>query len=195
MTANFIIDSARIAHLRELNAELAKTKARLREIEQERDSLTSHFDVALVALQDFRLLADGEPFRIIDGWNVILRNRNVAKLGSSDVSKLKSEFLKGRGAERPVDAIPEKECDSTPVREWIVFDGSEENSYRVGERRVTYTGGVGMHRADRLILDYIHAARLLGLDTSRINVETADRDLAKKIVALGAIVSVDDLVG
>jgi len=195
MTANCIIDSARIAHLRELNAELAKTKARLREIEQERDSLTSHFDVALVALHDFLRLADGDSFRIIDGWNVILRNRNVAKLGASEVSKLKSEFLKGRGAERPVDDITDKKCDSSsPVREWIVFDGSEENSYKVGERRVTYTGGVGLHRADRLILDYVHAVRLLGLDTSRICVETADRDLAKKIVSFGATVAVD-LVG
>ena len=184
MTANQIIDFARIAHLRELNAELAKTKARLREIEQERDALMSHFNVALVALHDFCQLADGEPFRIIDGWNVVLRNRNVAKLKSSEVSNLKE-----RGAERPVDAISEKECGSAPVREWIVFDGSDENSYRVGERRVTYTGGIGLHRADRLILDYIHAVRLLGLDTSRICVETADRDLAKKIVAFGATVS------
>lgn len=191
MTANGIVDSVRIAHLRELNAELAKSKARLREIEQERDSLTSHFDVALAALHDFRRLADGEPFRIIDGWNVVLRNRNVAKLGTSEVSKLKSEFLRGRGAERPVGAIADEKCESIPVREWIVFDGSEENSYRVGERRVTYTGGVGLHRADRLISDYVHAVRLLGLDTSRICVETADRDLAKKIVSFGATVAVD----
>ncbi len=194
MTANCIVDSVRIAHLRELNAELAKAKARLREIEQERDSLTSHFDVALAALHDFRRLADGEPFRIIDGWNVVLRNRNVAKLGAAEVSRLKSEFLRGRGAERPADAIADEKCGSIPVREWIVFDGSEENSYRVGRRRVTYTGGVGLHRADRLISDYVHAVRLLGLDTSRICVETADRDLAKKIVSFGATVSVD-LVG
>ena len=117
MTANQIIDFARIAHLRELNAELAKTKARLRGIEQERDALMSHFNVALVALHDFCQLADGEPFRIIDGWNVVLRNRNVAKLGSSEVSKLKGEFLKERGAECPVAAISEKECGSAPVRE------------------------------------------------------------------------------
>ena len=76
---------------------------------------------------------------------------------------------------------------------WIVFDGAEENSYRSGAYRVTYTGGTGPHRADRLILDYVHAARILGLDTSRITVDTADKALAKKLTALGAqVVSLNE---
>ena len=37
-----------------------------------------------------------------------------------------------------------------------------------------------------MILDYVHAARILGLDTSRIAVDTADKSLAKKLTALGA---------
>ncbi|MBR5548812.1 MAG: hypothetical protein IKU71_03680, partial [Kiritimatiellae bacterium] len=76
--------------------------------------------------------------------------------------------------------------DQQPTLVWIVFDGPEENSYRNGPYRVTYTGGTGPYRADRLILDYVHAAKLLGLDTSRITVETADKALAKRLTALGA---------
>ena len=53
---------------------------------------------------------------------------------------------------------------------------------------MTYTGGTGPHRADRLILDYAHAARILGLDTSRIMVDTADKALAKKLASLGVLV-------
>ena len=51
---------------------------------------------------------------------------------------------------------------------------------------MTYTGGTGPHRADRLILDYVHAVKLLGLSTARITVETADKALAKKLEAFGA---------
>ena len=57
-----------------------------------------------------------------------------------------------------------------------------------GECRVSYTGGVGLHRADRLIADYVHAAKLLGLNQSRICVETADKELIKKIKSFGATV-------
>ena len=76
-----------------------------------------------------------------------------------------------------------------PTLIWIVFDGPEENSYRRDWYRVTYTGGTGPHRADRLILDYVHAAKLLGLDVSRITVETADKALVKRLTALGAQVT------
>ena len=81
---------------------------------------------------------------------------------------------------------------SQPLTCWIVFDGPEENSYRSGQYRVTYTGGTGPHRADRLILDYVHAVKLLGLDTSRITVETADKALVKRLTALGAQVTVSE---
>ncbi len=185
-SAGLIFDSARAARLREVKAELEKAKARLLELEQERDSLAAHFDVALVAMEDFRRIPGGERLVIVDGWNVVLRNRNVARLSGADVSRMKAEFLKGRGAERPGPEAPDAGGCDGPVREWIVFDGGEESSYRAGERRVTYTGGTGPHRADRLIVDFVHAARILGLDTSRIIVVTEDRGLAKRVAALGA---------
>lgn len=187
MTANYIIDAARITRLRELNSELARVKSRLNAVEQEHNALTSHFDVALSALYDLRQLNVGEVFRIIDGWNVILRNRNVERLDASTVSRLKGDFLRRMGAERR-DGDEANACVPLPIRTWIIFDGSDEGSYVTGECRVSYTGGVGLHRADRLIADYVHAAKLLGLNQSRICVETADKELIKKVKSFGATV-------
>jgi len=175
--------------VRELKTALAAAKERLVQVEEERDSLLAHFDLALVALHDFEQMGEAAQLQIIDGWNAILRHRNVAKLTSEDISKLKADYLANLGIV-PQPSTPNPQ-PSTPnpqpsTRTWIVFDGSEENSYRSGAYRVTYTGGTGPHRADRLILDYVHAVRTLGLDTSRITVDTADKALAKKLTALGA---------
>ena len=261
MTANDIIGDARAARVRELKKELAAAKARVQEIEAERDALKAHLDLALVALRDFEQLGSEHHLRIIDGWNAILRYRNVSKLTSEDISRLKAVYLADLGIEQPgkvscglhslsltspaeagsgvgqasetsdgisartspaeaaIGDLPVEEemygasacrrserermesaevgvvnCrlsetnDQRPAFIWIVFDGSEANSYRSGPYRVTYTGGTGPHRADRLILDYVHAAKLLGLDTFRITVETADKTLAKKLESFGVVV-------
>ena len=196
VTANSVIEEARVARVRELKTALAEAKERLVRVEKERDSLLAHFDLALVALHDFEQLGEGAQLQIIDGWNAILRHRNVSKLTSEEISKLKTDYLASLGIV-PQPSAPTSQpstsgsqlstLNSQPsTRAWIVFDGSEENSYRSGAYRVTYTGGTGPHRADRLILDYVHAVRILGLDTSRIMVDTADKTLAKKLIALGA---------
>ena len=199
MTANSVIEDARIARVRELKTALAAAKERLVRVEDERDSLLAHFDLALAALHDFEHLGEGAQLQIIDGWNAILRHRNVSKLTSEEISKLKADYLASLGIVppsvclNPQSAFAKATADKPSTSNsqpstliWIVFDGSEENSYRSGAYRVTYTGGTGPHRADRLILDYVHAARTLGLDTSRITVDTADKALAKKLAALGA---------
>ena len=184
MTANSVIEDARVARVRELKTALAEAKERLVRVEDERDSLLAHLDLALVALHDFEQLGSEGRLHIIDGWNAILRHRNVSKLTSEEISKLKADYLAGLGIVPPESSV--SASPQSPTRIWIVFDGSEENSYRCGAYRVTYTGGTGPHRADRLILDYVHAARILGLDTSRIMVDTADKALAKKLSTLGA---------
>lgn len=187
MKSNDIIADARIMHLRELKSSLADVKARLAKVEAERDLLTAHFSIGLVALRDFERLPEGAGLRIVDGWNAILRLRNVSKLSSEDISKLKKEYLAGLGITPPADADDSPGPDNLPpVATWIVFDGKVANSYRCGECRVTYTGGTGAHRADRMILDFVNAARILGLDVSRITVETSDRDLARHVAAAGA---------
>ena len=182
MKANDIIADARMLHLRELKEALAATKERLQKAEAERDLLLAHFPLAMVALDDFKGLSPGQEFRIIDGWNVILRQKNISKLSSAVVSRLKKEYLAGLGITSPA---PEG-ADVPPAGTWIVFDGETANSYRSGEYRVTYTGGTGPHRADRMILDFVNAAKVLGLDVSRIAVETADKDLSKRLLAAGA---------
>ena len=182
MKSNDIFADARVMQVRELKAALAEAKARLAQAEAERDLLVAHFPLAMAALHDFESLAAGEELRIIDGWNAILRMKNVSKLSSENISGLKKSYLTGLGISEPE---PEG-ADLPPVSTWIVFDGKDANSYRAGAYRVTYTGGSGAHRADRMIIDYVNVAKVLGLDVSRIVVETADKDLSKRITSLGA---------
>ena len=187
MKSNDIMADARMMHLRELKSALACAKARLSKAEAERDLLVSHFGLALVALRDFeRMPADG-TLRIVDGWNAVLRLRNVSRLSAERISALKKEYLGGLGVEQPSGSGGGAgEGGLPPVGTWIVFDGEVANSFRSGPFRVTYTGGTGLHRADKMILDFVNAARVLGLDVSRIMVETSDKDLARRLTAAGA---------
>ena len=187
MKSNDIIADARVMHLRELKTSLTDVKARLAKVEAERDVLSAHFSLSLVALRDFERLPEGAGLRIIDGWNAILRFRNVSKLSADDISRLKKEYLAGLGITPPSDADDSVHPESLPpVATWIIFDGKVANSYRCGEYRVTYTGGIGAHRADRMILDFVNAVRILGLDVSRITVETSDKSLALHVRSAGA---------
>ena len=190
MNSNDIIADARIMRLRELKSSLDDVKARLAKVTAERDMMSAHFSLGLAALHDFERLPDGAVFRIIDGWNAILRLRNVSKLAPEDISLLKKEYLAGLGIEPPPDAgATVCSGDLPPVTTWIVFDGKVANSYRCGGSRVTYTGGTGAHRADRMILDFVNAARVLGLDVSRMTVETCDKDLIRHVLSAGAKVA------
>ena len=182
MKSNDIFADARVMQVRELKKSLTEVKARLSKVEAERDLLAAHFPLGMAALHDFESLAAGEELRIIDGWNAILRMKNVSKLSSENISGLKKSYLTGLGISEP--AL--EGADLPPVSTWIVFDGKDANSYRAGAYRVTYTGGSGAHRADRMIIDYVNVAKVLGLDVSRIVVETADKDLSKRITSIGA---------
>ena len=182
MKSNDIFADARVMQVRELKAALSEAKARLAQAEAERDLLVAHFPLGMAALHDFESLASGAELRIIDGWNAILRMKNVSKLSAEKISELKKEYLAKLGILEPAA----ESTDLPPVSTWIIFDGKDANSYRTGAYRVTYTGGTGAHRADRMIIDYVNAAKVLGLDVSRIAVETADKDLSKRLTALGA---------
>lgn len=189
MTSAGIIQDARVAHVRELKTELAKAKARLASAESDRDALASHFALALTAMHDFERLPVGSTFCIIDGWNAILHDRNVSRLSPDDVSRLKAEFLHGLGIAHTHEAVEGggNECDDAPIDTWVMFDGADERSVKQGRYRISYTGGIGPQRADRLIVDYVHSAKILGLDVSRITVKTSDKELAKRVTALGAV--------
>ncbi|MBR3924057.1 MAG: hypothetical protein IKJ45_13145, partial [Kiritimatiellae bacterium] len=59
MKSNDIIADARVMHLRELKTSLTDVKARLAKVEAERDVLSAHFSLSLVALRDFERLPEG----------------------------------------------------------------------------------------------------------------------------------------
>ena len=63
---------------------------------------------------------------------------------------------------------------------WIVFDGRHESCTAEGRLRVSYTGGEGPQRADRMICDFLRMARFSG-DISRIDVRTHDKGLLKAV--------------
>lgn len=181
MKSNEIVADARVMQVRELKKSLAETRERLLRTESDLNLLRAHFSLGMVALHDFEGLAGDAEFRIVDGWNAILKRRNVSKLSAEEISGLKKEYLANLG-------IPAQEsgcAEPPPVGTWIVFDGKVANSYRAGACRVTYTGGTGAHRADRMIVDFVNAAKVLGLDVARISVETADKDLIKRLSAAG----------
>ena len=161
MSAQDIIMGSRVAHVRELKAEIEKLKAENAALRDERDSLKAHFDLALLAAMDLR---NGEPLEIWDGWNLILGAKKEAKDRADLIAQAQTS---GR-------------------RVWIVFDGHDENVHLLGANvRVSYTGGTGEHRADKFIVDFVRMAKYLGL-ADKVSVRTNDKDFLKAIQRLYA---------
>ena len=156
MSAQDVILGSRVAHVRELKAEIESLKAENAALRDERDSLKAHFDLALLAAMDLR---DGEPLEIWDGWNLILGAKKEAKDRADLVAQAQAS---GR-------------------RVWIVLDGPDENVHLLGANvRVSYTGGKGEHRADKLIVDFVRMAKYLGL-AGKLTVRTNDKDFRKAV--------------
>ena len=156
MSAQDVIMGSRVAHVRELKAEIEKLKAENAALRDERDSLKAHFDLALLAAMDLR---NGEALEIWDGWNLILGAKKEAK----DRADLMAQ------------------AQASGRRVWIVFDGPDENVHLLGANvRVSYTGGAGAHRADKLVVDFVRMAAYLGL-ADKVTVRTNDKDFRKAI--------------
>lgn len=163
MDAQDVILGSRVAHVRELKTEVARLKADNARLRDENAELREHFGMALLAAEDLSALAPGGRFVIVDGWNMILGSRRLAR-DRDELVALARRHLD----EHPGDFV------------WIVFDGPRENSRTEGRLRITYTGGTGPHRADRFVCDFLRMARLSG-DISRIDVMTNDSDFAKEV--------------
>ena len=161
MGAQDLILGARVAHLRELKSEVARLKSECAALRDENAALNAHMELAALAARDLAALPPGGRLVIVDGWKLILGAKKEAK----DPAEL-VERAKRRVAENPADRV------------WIVFDGPKENSRVDGGVRISYTGGKGPHRADRLICDYLRMARLSG-DVSRLEVVTNDKDFRR----------------
>jgi len=151
-----------------LKDEVARLKAELARAREERDSLRQHFALALLAAQDAERIGPDGTMLIVDGWNAILGSENIG--GQRDrLAQLAKEWL----ASHPAD------------RAWLVFDGHEENGSAKGRLRISYTGGTGAHRADRLVCDYLRMRRYAGAGGNVI-VVTNDKDFRKEAERFGA---------
>ena len=168
-----------MTRMRALKDENARLREELAHACEERDSLRQHFALALLAARDAeRLPADG-TLLIVDGWNAILGSENVCD--KSDT-----------GWREQLKSIVTKRLENCPNDiAWIVFDGHEVNGSAEGRLRISYTGGTGAHRADRMVCDYLRMRKILGLNHP-VTVVTDDKDFAKEAAALGAAVKGTD---
>ena len=168
MTAQQIMQDLHVARIRALKDEVARLKAELARAREEHDSLRRHFALALLAAQDAERIGPDGTLLIVDGWNAILGSENIG--GQRDrLTQLARAWL----AAHPAD------------RAWIVFDGHEANGSAEGRLRVSYTGGTGAHRADRLVCDYLRMRRYAGA-SGNVTVVTNDKDFRKEAERLGA---------
>lgn len=168
MNAQQVMMDSRLLHVRELRAEVARLKEENHRLKTESESLSRHFDLAILAAEDLRTLPPDGRFIIVDGWNLILGANREAPNPMALI-----ERVRGYLAANPQDFV------------WIVFDGAKENARVEGRMRLSYTGGTGLHRADRFICDFLRMARFRG-ELSRISVKTSDKDFAREVVRLGA---------
>lgn len=165
MDAQDLILGARVAHVRELRTALAQAKAENAALRDENAALKAHFDFALLAAEDLRNLPPGGRLEIWDGWNLILGAQRAAKDRPALLAQAKDRLA---------------QADATNLRIWIVFDGADEHVSQDGRLRVSYTGGTGAHRADRLVVAFVRMAAYLGL-ADRLSVRTNDKDFARDV--------------
>ena len=163
MNAQDMIEAARLVRVRELQTALTKAAAENLRLKTENEMLFAHFDLAVLAANDLAALPPGGRLVIVDGWNMILGANKVAKDRAELVAQAKAHV-----AEHPSDFV------------WIVLDGPRASSSVDGRVRVSYTGGVGAHRADKFICDFLKMARFRG-DIRRIEVRTDDKDFKKEV--------------
>jgi len=202
MTAQDMIEAARLTRVRELQTQLAKAAAENARLATENAELNAHLDLAILAAEDLRALPEGGKLVIVDGWNVILgavpcraaarearavRENSVVRLptGAPEPFAVCEE---NRKAKNPRDLIAEAKAylAEHPLDfVWIVFDGPRENARVEGRLRISYTGGIGQHRADKFICDFLRMAKFRGL-LDRISVESRDKDFQKDIKRLKA---------
>ena len=179
MTSQQIMQDSHVTRMRALKDENARLREELARACEERDSLRQHVALALLAARDAeRLLADG-TLLIVDGWNAILGSENVRDKSDTGWREQLKNIVAKRLEKCPDDIA------------WIVFDGHEVNGSTEGRLRISYTGGAGAHRADRMVCDYLRMRKILGL-SHPVTVVTDDKDFAKEAAALGAAVKGTD---
>ena len=181
MTSNDIFRDTRVAHVRELKAEVARLKEELAREHDARESLESHFALALAAARDAERMPPDAELLIIDGWNAVIGTRRLDDAARHARRDSLVADLRARVAADP------------RLHVWALFDGTEMRAAAEsdGRLRVGYTGGSGAHRADRMVCDYLRARKILGIKHP-VTVVTDDKDFAKEAATLGAAVKGTD---
>jgi hypothetical protein len=154
---------ARVAHVRELKSEIERLRRENTHLRGECESLRAHFDLALLAAEDLRSLPEGGRLEVWDGWNLVLGAKKEARDRDDLVAQ----------------AVHRTESDPS-LFVWIVFDGPRVDSKVDGRVRISYTGGEGTQRADRLVVDYLRMAVWLGLG-DKVSVRTNDKDFLRQV--------------
>jgi len=197
MTAQDMIEAARLTRVRELQTQLTKAAAENTRLATENAELNAHLDLAILAAEDLRALPEGGKLVIVDGWNVILGARPYGKVkkegeGEQRISPNSSVHLLSpptfSHAKNPRDLIAQAKnylAEHPLDFVWIVFDGPHENARVEGRLRISYTGGIGPHRADKFICDFLRMAKFRGA-VDRISVESRDKDFRKDVKRLKA---------
>ena len=125
---------------------------------------------------------------LIDGHNALfgLPTRYNPPRGGSISEKAKRDRLIGD--------VVRVMAPNPASRAWIVFDGATRSDTQAAPNvRVTYSGGVGEHRADGVLLDNIRFFKTADPDMTVLLVSN-DADLCKSAIRLGAqVVPVLDL--
>lgn len=166
MDAQDVMMASRIASVREMRAELARLRALNARLAAENEELLSHFREAVAAASGLALLPEGGRLLLVDGWNLVL---------GADREAPSAAELEAKIAAR----LEERPCD----RAWIIYDGPRAGTAVRGRMKITYTGGTGVQRADRLMCDFVRTARFSGL-ADRIAPVTRDKALAARLEKL-----------
>lgn len=168
------IIASRLAAIKMMRDENTRLKVENARLKAENEMLNSHFDFALTAAADLSALEEGGRFLILDGWNILLGDDKVRwrkELGEFGVfwqscgsMKLLCEKIESFLAGHPKDYI------------WLLMDGERENVVVKNRYRISYTGGIGPQRADRMIVDFVRMAHFRD-DPKKIVVVTGDKRL------------------
>lgn len=174
MNVHDIMRDTRVAHVRTLKAENTQLRERLARLQAEHEALESHLALALLAARDSAALPDDGKILLLDGWNILLGARTT-KNGATPRPRTR-------------EALAHHARDYARAHAdtfvWLVFDGENAAAHTPCPRmRISYTGGTGAQRADRLILDFLNMMRLSGARATALLVtgDHALRQAAEKL--------------
>ena len=207
MTAQQIMQDSHMTRIRALRDEVTRLKTELSLARDELESLHRHFALALLAARDAERLAADGCLLIVDGWNAILGSVRLAGLSRSasdhtavptadaPLSPNRPSSERAGWRKQLADAVRKWLAERPNDRAWIVFDGPRASGKTKGRLRISYTGGDGAHRADRLVCDYLRMRQYDG-QKGHVIVVTNDMAFRKEAERLGAeITGIEELNG